>query len=212
MIQGKRTRLRPIESTDLGFLRDLFNHRLVATSVVGWDLPVSLYSQERWLEATARDSRNCRFLVEDMQGSPLGMTGLWEIDWHNRTALTGLKLHPDSGQGKGYGSDVVFTIMTYAFYDVGVNKLWATILDFNGASLRVFVDKCHWTVEGALRQEVFRNGHFHDQHRIGVLRAEFDAMAETEEYRARLYPGGATPPSESERRVLVGTGGRPEKT
>ena len=85
-------------------------------------------------------------------------------------------------RGKGYGTDAILTLMSYAFMDVGLNKLWTTILAYNVASYKAYVEHCGWQVEGVLRQEVYRAGQYHDLLRIGVLRDDFLIHPQSEQY------------------------------
>lgn len=168
-------RLRPIEQIDLEFLRDLSNEPEVREKVVGWDWPLSLSAQERWFASGIDNSVTRRFIVEDLEhGQPIGLTGLWQIDWRNRTAETGLKLggQPDV-RGKGFGLYSMAALMEFAFEDVGLNRLHATLLTTNEASRALFVQKCGWTEEGVLRKHIWRNGEYRDLMQIGILRDEY---------------------------------------
>ncbi len=187
MIEGKQVRMRAIEERDLAFLREMTNHAYVAARVVGWDWPLSDFGQGRWWEKAYNDKNNVRLIVEDFDGVPLGMTGLWQIDWHNRSALTALKMHPDRVL-KGMGTDAIKLVMAYTFYQVGLNRLWGAILDFNGPSFGAYVKKCNWKVEGVLREEIFRKGEFHDLYRVAALKREFDALPDAAEYIERVQP------------------------
>jgi len=169
-------RLRPVERDDLVFLRDLANDPAVRANVVGWDWPLSLAGQIRWFESGGDDSRTRRFIVEG-DGVPLGLTGLWDIDWRNRTALSALKLGGVSGvRGRGVGTQAINAIMDFAFNDVGLNRLHSTILESNAASLAAYVRKSGWTEEGRLREHVWRNGGFADLIQVGILRSEYAAL------------------------------------
>ncbi|QAV70548.1 N-acetyltransferase [Salinibacterium sp. UTAS2018] len=169
-----RIRLRPIEHEDLPFLQSLANDTVVRERVVGWDWPVSMADQERWFVSGANTSTTRRFVVESTSGDRLGLTGLWDIDWHNRSALTALKLGGDPGnRGKGYGAEAVQALMRFAFNDVGLNRLHSTILETNLPSLVVYIRKSGWSEEGRLRQHVWRDGKFLDAIQIGILASEF---------------------------------------
>lgn len=187
MIPGRLTRMRAVEPADLGLLKDIANDRFVATMVVGWDWPLSQFGQETWWEEAHDNATTRRFIVEDHEGLAIGMTGLWDIDWHNRHALTALKLHPERVQ-RGMGTDAIKNLMAYAFHDVGLNRLWGAILDFNGPSFGAYVKKCGWRIEGCLREEIFRKGAFHDLYRVAALRSDFDALPDAQEYVERLNP------------------------
>jgi RimJ/RimL family protein N-acetyltransferase len=188
MISGRLTRLRPIEPADLRFLKDLANDRQVASHVVGWDFPLSEHGQHKWWESAVSDRRNFRLLIEDMEGTRIGLCGVWKVDWHSRVALTATKLHAPSLKQKGMGTDSIMTLMAWAFYDVGLNRLWGSILDFNGPSFGAYVKHCGWRIEGVLRQEIWRKGRYHDLYRVAILKSEFDQLPDAQEYVDRIVP------------------------
>lgn len=188
MIPGRLVELRPVESGDLPFLQFLANNVHVGGSVVGWDFPVSLHGQEAWLAASRADRSNHRLVVQEKEsGSAVGLTGLWDVDWHNQTALTATKLDPDS-QHRGLGSDAIMTTMAWAFFVVGLRRLHSTVLDFNEASLRAYVDRCGWRVEGRHREAIFRRGRWCDLYSIASLRTDFERLDLSDEYTSKVAP------------------------
>lgn len=102
------------------------------------------------------------------------MTGLWEIDWHNSSAMTALKLGGRNNvRGRGYGKSAVEEMMRFAFDDVGLNRLHSTILQTNEASRALYVGSCGWTEEGLLRQHIWRDGAYQDVLQVAILRDEY---------------------------------------
>lgn len=166
--------LRPMERNDLLFLRDLANDPVVRANVVGWDWPLSLASQERWFDGGVDTPTTRRLVIEGDDGTPIGITGLWDIDWHNRTAMTAIKIggNPEF-RGRGYGKRAVWATMDFAFNDVGLNRLYGAILEFNEASFATYVEKSGWKREGVARQHVWRGGRYWDMVHVGVLREEY---------------------------------------
>lgn len=167
-------RLRPVEASDLEYLRDLSNEPEVRRRVVGWDWPLSIAGQERWFASGPDNASTRRFIVEDADGRRLGLTGLWDISWHDRSARSALKLGggPDV-RGRGIGTEAIRLMMEFAFNDVGLNRLYSEVLATNDASLAAYVRKSGWTQEGILRQHVWRDGEFVDAVQIGILRSEY---------------------------------------
>jgi RimJ/RimL family protein N-acetyltransferase len=153
MTNHPAVKLRPIEKTDLAYLRRLANEPEVRDNVVGWDWPLSDAGQEAWFSRLAADSSTRRFVIESETGEPIGLTGFWDIDWRNRTAMTAIKLG--------------------AFLDAGFNRLHATILATNSRSLAAYVRKSGWAEEGILRKHIWKNGEYVDLVQIGILRSEF---------------------------------------
>lgn len=166
--------LRPIEQGDLSFLRDLANDPGVRANVVGWDWPLSLAAQQEWFETGVDTVTTRRFIVENEDSEPVGLTGLWDIDWHNRTALSAVKIggRPDL-RGRGYGTGALWATMAMAFTDVGLHRLYSTILEFNAASIATYVEKSGWRREGVARQHVWRDGQYWDAIYVGILRDEY---------------------------------------
>jgi len=183
MIEGEKIRLRAIEEGDLESMADWLNDPVISHYVGGFSFPVSKSQQRRWYESALNDDKNIRLIVETKDDNRvIGLTGLWQIDWVNRHALTALKLGADNIRGKGYGTDAIMTLMSYAFYQVGLNRLWGEILPFNVGSYKAYVTKCGWMVEGIYRQHVYRDGRFYDQMRVAVLKEDFDRLSNASEY------------------------------
>ena len=188
MIQGRLVHLRPVEIEDLPFLTWLANDAGVRSLVVGWSFPIPLHGQERWLTASQEQGSVRRLAVVDTEAdTTIGLTGLWELDWHNQSAMTATKLDR-SRSPKGAGSDAIMTTMAWAFHEVGLRRLHSSILDFNHASMAAYVRKCGWRIEGIDREAVFRKGSWCDVYRVAILRREFDALEAANEYVERIAP------------------------
>lgn len=188
MISGNSVYLRPVEREDLPFLLELANDAYVSGMVVGWDFPVSLHGQQRWFENSESNTKTRRLMVVDAESKEaIGLTGLWDIDWHNGSALTATKLHPKRIK-KGAGTDSIMLTMAWAFYIVGLRRLYGSILDFNGPSLGAYVRRCGWRIEGLEREAVFRKGKWCDLYKVAILRKDFDLLPLASQYIERICP------------------------
>jgi RimJ/RimL family protein N-acetyltransferase len=191
MIRGKKVILRAVEEEDLGFCQRLYNDPDVRAVVVGWDFPVSLQNQKQWFDTLGKDKNNVRFIVETSEKLPIGLTGLWDIDWHNRHALTATKLMVSCEiRGKGYGRDAIMAMNAYAFFEVGLRRLWGAILDINVPSFKSYVERSGWKVEGRFRQHIFRNGSYHDLYYVACLKEDFLAVPDAGDYIPPEIPDG----------------------
>lgn len=189
MITGKKVRFRPIEEIDLNFCQALFNDPYIRDVVVGWAFPVSMKEQKKWFESLSSE-KTIRLIIETLDGTPIGLTGLWDIDWHSRNALTGIKLKGDSIKGKGYGHDAIMTMNAFAFFDVGLHRLWSSIIDYNVPSFKAYVEKSGWKVEGVLREHVYRNGNFHNLYSVACLKDDFLIVPGATDYIPKEIPTG----------------------
>lgn len=179
-IYGKRVMLRALEREDMEKLREIINDPEVERLVGGWSFPISSYEQEAWYERVIKDRSNLRWAIETKEDGFIGMTGLWEIDWKNRTAFTGIKIGNKNYQGKGYGYDSVMTVMKYAFEELQLERLDGDIIEYNEGSKKLYVDKCGWKQEGIRRRHVFKNNRYYDRIIVGILKEEyFDLVNKT---------------------------------
>lgn len=189
MIKGLKCTLRPIEERDLDFLAEMANHPDVYGNVVSWSFPVSHYGQKNWLDRIQGGSNSLRLMADDEDGNPIGLTGFWDIDWQARHALTAIKLSGKALAGRrGYGTDVVMTTFAYGFQELGLNRIWGAMIDFNAASLHLYVRKCGMRIEGRQREHVYRQGRYHDLLKVAIMRYEWKSHPLHEAYEEAVAP------------------------
>lgn len=182
MLVGNSVRVRTMESEDLPAIKAVNDDPVVRGNVVGWGWPSSLAELQRW-HAASQGGQTHRWVVENLQGNVIGVTGLWDVDFRNRNALTALKIGgPEGRRGKGLGTEAIKLVMAYAFHEVGLERLYSTILMDNEASLRAYLHNCNWQIEGTARRHVWRHGVLKDLIHIGILRSEFDSLPDARHY------------------------------
>ena len=192
MIKSKLLSLRPIELNDDIILQQLINNPLVSENVVGWTFPVSLFSQKNWIQSNINNLSYRLVVVDNETNEAIGITGLWDIDWHNQAAMSAIKLLPEKTK-KGFGTEAIMLSMAWAFYNVGLRRLHGAILDFNGPSMGAYVKKCGWKVEGRQREAIFRKGEWHDLYSVAILKREFDVLPAASEFINSVCPVDTTP-------------------
>lgn len=193
MFEGRVVGIRAQEPEDLPVLTRLANDPSVRQLVVGWDWPVPDFAQRSWLDKSVGSTATRRLTIVNLAtGEPIGLTGFWEIDWHNQSAMSAIKIDATVAP-KGAGSDAIMLVNALAFYEVGLRRLWSSILDFNARSFGAYVRKCGWRLEGVERESVFKGGSWHDLYRVAILRSDFDQHALAEEYIRRVAPVAMEP-------------------
>lgn len=102
----------------------------------------------------------------------IGSCGVFSVNWQNSTCSVGISIGK-AWQGKGYGTDAMKTLIDFIFQYIAVQKIKLQVFSFNQAAIRSY-EKCGFTKEGTLRQEIFRFGTFHDILLFGLLRSEWE--------------------------------------
>lgn len=178
-IYGKKVVLRAIEKSDAELIVSLFNDPNIENNVVGWAFPVSVFSQEKWMEHNQNDNNNQRFIIE-VNNESIGVISLTQIDWKNRSASYGIKLL-NSERKKGHGTDATLALLRYAFDELGLHRLNTTILTDNDASVKLH-EKCGWTIEGTKKSSIFKNGIWKDLYIVGILEEDYRNLIQSNNY------------------------------
>ncbi|ODV56165.1 GNAT family N-acetyltransferase [Lysinibacillus fusiformis] len=101
----------------------------------------------------------------------IGSCGVFAVNWQNSTCSVGISIG-QQWQGKGFGTDAMKTLIEFIFQYMAIQKIKLQVFSFNTAAIRSY-EKCGFTKEGHLRNEIFRFGTFHDIIVFGLLRSEW---------------------------------------
>ncbi len=175
MLYGAKVRLRAPEKRDLPlFVRWLNDPEVKRYLTRYW--PLSLAEEERWFEnlLTRKDSDRV-LVIETEEGKPIGNIGLHNIDWKNRKAVLGIFIGEKDYWNKGYGTDAIKTLLRFAFEELNLNRVELRVFEFNARAIRCY-EKCGFVLEGRLRQSLFRDGRYHDELVMAVLRDDWSAQ------------------------------------
>jgi RimJ/RimL family protein N-acetyltransferase len=173
-IRGKIVTLRAPEIEDVPKLHKWSNDPEIWNMLGGWHFPFSSRSTEAWVQS--RNDGNLTdhvFCIDTPDEGVIGTANLVNIDWKNKTAFHGMMIGESNLRGKGYARDAVFSIMRYAFMELGLNRLDGDMIAYNNRSIKFYLDKCGWKQEGVRRNWFFRNGEFHDKIVVGVTREDY---------------------------------------
>ena len=168
IINGEKIILRAVEVDDNAMLLSMINDPDMEIMLAGSSWPVSETEQLSWfnqLEKT-KDVLRCIIAIPD-DGSAVGMIILSNIDQKNGTGHIHIKTSKEK-RGKGYAFDAVNTLVNYAFNELRLHCVYANILEYNDASVRLF-EKCRFKRDGVLRARVYKNGRFIDTYAYSRL-------------------------------------------
>lgn len=170
-IIGEKILLRAINLNDAEFLMDLINDPNTEKMLGGKSFPVSYEHQCKWIETQSKPNREilrCIIVETDNTEQRIGTIILNNIDYCNGTAEVHIKLDRTEVR-KGYGTDALNTIVTYAFNEMRLNCVYAEILEYNASSIKLF-EKCGFIREGILRSRVYKSGRYFNTIMFSKLR------------------------------------------
>ena len=165
--KGSKIDLLPLVKEDMQLVQKWINNEEISF-FNGARLPASLPEQYAWYEKTAGDKTKKKLVVCSKAGEKAGLASLFNIDHRNQSAETGVYIDP-AYQGKGFAKEALGLLVDFAFNELNMHKLYATILDFNVNSIKLF-EAAGFKPEYVKKEAYFTCGKFSDVHVLSVFR------------------------------------------
>ena len=184
-----RVELRPLEERD----RDrvlVWRNSPDVRPYMYTDHLISPDEHAQWFAGLEGDERR-RYWIVEMDGAPVGLANLADIDRHNARCAWAYYLADPSVRGLGIGSYVEYWVLEYVFEGLKLAKLWCEVLASNEAVWKLH-ETFGFVVEARFRGHVLKGGERVDVLGLGLLAEDWrrrrPAMAE------RLTARGYEPP------------------
>jgi len=175
MIKGEITGLRAVEKEDLFLLRDWRNISSFRRNFREVR-ELSMYNQERWIEAIHHRSTDFMFVIVDLlSGKAIGAAGLLYVDWINRSADFSFYIGDQEKyiDQEGIAFDAASILINYGFNNLNLNKIWMELYEFDALKLNFFQKDFNFKVDGKLRQNCFEEGKYWDSYILSLLKDEY---------------------------------------
>ena len=172
MYEGRLVRLRAFDNSDLMQCLAYSNDYEVMRGASGAILyPSTVDDEARAMgQSTSYTSGEYQFAIETKEEQRfIGKCGFTRVNWKNRLAELAILIGDREYRGKGYGEDAIKTLCKFGFEEMNLHKIKAVVFDFNEAALRCY-EKCGFQREGLLRQEMYREGAYHDVAVLGLIK------------------------------------------
>jgi ribosomal-protein-alanine N-acetyltransferase len=169
--------LRAFEPGDLELINKWHNDDEINSLTTGRKYFVSSEYDKKWLLDKMLDNKSQVYcaICEEVSKKMIGYTGLTEIDYLNRKAFwAGLVIGDKSSRSKGYATSTSIKILSYGFYELGLNKIWGYWLDDHKTAQFTTGLMLGFVKEGLLREEVFKGNKFHDVFIMSLLKVDFE--------------------------------------
>jgi [ribosomal protein S5]-alanine N-acetyltransferase len=171
-----RVYLRALEPEDYKITINWRNNDEIWAMIGSPKYFVSSEYERQWVLDSIHNQKEIKLGVCLKENNELiGLATIKDINWINRSAHCPSMIGEKKYWSKGLGSEARFLLLQYAFYERGFERIWGLILEDNINSIRM-AEKCGYKKEGLLRNSVYKNGKFHNQILVAVLREEFDVI------------------------------------
>jgi RimJ/RimL family protein N-acetyltransferase len=173
MIKGDRIYLRLMEISDIPYKVAWINDEEVRKTL-NFEFPISVISTEQWLRNICQKANRKDFIVCDVKTNiPIGYVGLLNIDLKNKKAESYLGIGNKEYWGKGYGYEIKFELLKYAFISLNLNKIYSYHHEDNYSMIKIN-EKLGGKIEGLFREDIFLpNGIVKNKVVMSILKREF---------------------------------------
>ena len=140
--------------------------------------PLSVFEiKQRYekIEKDAEDDRNLFYFTVRLRSDDrlVGMTCLHRIEWTCGSGFIKLGIGAAEDRRKGWGTEVLQLMLRYAFGELNLHRLSASVAEYNQPALNLFKQQ-GFKQEVLLRKALHRDGRSWDQVFFGLLQSEWE--------------------------------------
>lgn len=166
--------LRQVREDDHPWLVELHNDPAVLRNLTD-PRPITMAGHRDWFREVARDVNQTRLIFE-VDGARVGFAKFYAFDRPNRCRALGADIH-GAHRGKGLAKPM-WTMMLDACFEPSVidplHRVSLTTAEYNHVAQNVYRD-LGFMVEGRLTRSLYRDGRFHDQVCMYMLKSDWEA-------------------------------------
>lgn len=173
---GERVYLRCLEQDDARELARATHLERETAHRGNGRVPVSVIAFEAWprkLAGTGAPNHVVFAICRRDDDRFLGTVRLGSIDWVNRTAESGTGLIAVEDRGQGIGTEAKHLLLEYAFHNLGLHSVWASVYAGNARSAAA-LRKQGYRLAGRLTADVQRGDGFEDTLVFDITRADWE--------------------------------------
>ncbi len=173
---GNGVRLRELRDSDIAQRASLGRSREIIRGFGG-----DLDADEPMTEADAAAELGQRFgpgphwVIADQRDVFIGVVRLAPIDVANRSARLGIGILDPDRLGQGLGSEAIRLALGYGFDCLDLHRVSLTVLADNSSAIAAYA-RCGFVVEGRFRDSLWRDGTWHDDLSMAILKPQWDAQ------------------------------------
>ena len=174
MLNGRLTRLRPMEEGDLLFYSACMSNSNLAELVLGEVAPSARELASKLLPMLS-SSHDLLLTIENQGQETIGFCFLRTIHSVHGFAELEQFFIVERFRGRGYAEDAIRALTSHCFTDLGLNRIWLIAYAYNWAARGLYA-KCGFQEEGVLRQIQFNRGAYHDGIMMALLRRDWSSL------------------------------------
>lgn len=170
-----KVEFRSIGSSDLDLIRGWRNTSSISHNMYN-DHEISEEEHKKWFSSIKDRDCEKHFLVH-CDGKPSAVVNIKKIDRVNKNAEWAFYIGDENLKGGGLAILMEIMLLDMVFDEIGLHKLNSGVIAFNEKVIELH-KKFGFREEGRLRDQIFRDGSYHDVILMGITSDEWKAARE----------------------------------
>ena len=172
MFKGNLVRLRTFTEGDVlkaySFMNDYEVIKNVNADAI---FPTSLDEEEKFIFSEQEKYNLCYdFAIETLESMEfIGCCSVKDTNFKDRTCGIGIIIGNKDYWGKSYGEDAIRVLLKFIFNELNFRKVKLSVFDFNKRAINCY-KKIGFIREGILKQEIYREGQYHDVINMAIFK------------------------------------------
>lgn len=172
ILKGGKIILKPVNIKEAANYVKWFTDKEVTQFLSMDGKGLTLKKEKDLLRKSLVDKTRIIWGIYTKGGKHIGSTGLNHIDEKNKKVVWGITIGDKSHWGQGLGTDVLKTILKYAFKKMKVNRFELGVFKFNKRGMRCY-EKCGLKFEGIKKGSIYKNGKYIDEIVMAILKKDY---------------------------------------
>lgn len=172
-LTGDKVILRGMRRADLEFYRAWFDNADITYYMEMGARPLSNEDLEEIYQLSTERHDNIVFTItEKMADRPIGVAGIYAINWICRRGDFRIIIGEPNALGKGLGTAVTKLIVAYGFEKLNLEVVTLGCNAENKRAIRSY-ENAGFVHEGRRRKMIYRNSRYYDILQMSILRDEY---------------------------------------
>ena len=181
ILKGKKVILRPLSLNDAPRFCQWMADPELTTFLSVHDRSVPTLKEEReWIREAKKDKSKVTFSIDTTarsagsrrDGRHIGSISLFKLDKLHKNAEFGIMIGDKEFWGQGCGTEATKLIIGYGFKKLKLHRIYLRHIAYNIRGHKAY-SRAGFKPEGCQRQHIFREGYWHDQIIMGLLKSEY---------------------------------------
>lgn len=172
-LDSEKIYLRGMIESDLDLYKTwIDNPEVTYYMEMGWKPIGDIDLRKVYAEATDSNNTVIFIIVNKETNKPVGVIGLYLIQWICRRAQYRILIGDTSQWNKGIGAESTRVILKYAFECLNLETVYLGVNAENVGAIHSY-ENAGFVHEGKQRKFVYRNGRYYDVLNMSMLREEY---------------------------------------